>query len=92
MKSYKMGKGALQKRTLFEMNKDYFLPEPRLVPIFFGAGGAGFFLEAALGRAALGAGLAGAELCLGGTARIRHLGPEPMRSSRCAFRSASFTR
>lgn len=82
MKSYKMGKGALQKRTLFEMNKDYFLPEPRLVPTFFGAGDAGFFLEDALGGAALEAGLAGAELCRGDTARIRHFGPEPMRSSR----------
>lgn len=63
-------------------DKGYFLPGPRLLPIFFCAGGAGFFLEDALGGAALGTGLAGAELCLGGTARIRHLGPEPMRSSR----------
>ena len=29
---------------------------------------------------------------LGGTARIRHFGPDPIRSSRCAFKSASFTK
>ena len=31
-------------------------------------------------------------LDLGGTARIRHLGPEPIRSSRWALISASFTK
>ena len=28
----------------------------------------------------------------GGTARIKHFGPEPIKSSRCAFKSASRTR
>lgn len=30
--------------------------------------------------------------CRGGIARIRHLGPEPIRSSLCAFSKASLTR
>ena len=40
---------------------------------------------------ALGGGAEGLSV-LGGTARIRHFGPEPIRSSRCALSSASRTR
>ena len=65
---------------------------------FFGAAG---FLGAGLaaGRlplaGALGGALGGGAVgfpCLGGMARMRHLGPEPMRSSRWAVKSASFTK
>jgi len=62
------------------------------------AGFAGAFRAGAFGGAFLaGAGffpgaLGGAAVVRGGTARIRHLGPEPIRSSRWAFKSASFTK
>ena len=46
----------------------------------------GAFLEGALGGGAV------CLVCPGGTARIRHLGPEPMRSSRWALSNASLTR
>ena len=52
--------------------------------------GAGFFGDG-FRPAGLGGGAEGLP-CLGGTARIKHLGPEPIRSSRWAFRSASYTR
>ena len=49
-------------------------------------GFAGPFFAGALGGGAL------FLVCPGGTARIRHLGPEPMRSSRWALSSASLTK
>ena len=61
---------------------------------FFAAGLAWARFAAALGGAPLETGFGGAPLPagLGGTARIRHLGPEPIRSSRWALSSASRTR
>lgn len=57
-----------------------------------GLGGA--FLKAGLPVVFLAGGLGGGVWppCRGGTARIRHLGPDPMRSSRWAFIKASRTR
>jgi hypothetical protein len=66
-------------------------------PFFFadvGLAGA-FFAEIFLERGFLGAALGGgaaARSGRGGTARIRHFGPEPIKSSRWAFRRASRTK
>ena len=71
----------------------FYLPELRPFARmgFAGAFGVGFFP----GDFFFGGALGGGAVCfpgLGGTARIRHLGPEPIKSSRWAFSSASRTR
>lgn len=88
---------GLKLESTFELYNSYFLR--LLLPgaaVFFWVALGGAFRAGALPLgSAFGGALGGGALwppALGGTARIRHLGPEPMRSSRWAASKASRTR
>ena len=76
---------------------DFFLGE-RALTVFLAMAFLVGFLAVSLGFAVgliLAVGLGGGAVgfpIFGGTARIKHFGPEPMRSSRCAFINASRTK
>lgn len=95
MRRYKAGSDMIRIRSLpayvMELPLLYYRFFPFGVGRFAGEGGFFAFFADCFGLGGADGRVTGLPV-RGGTARMRHLGPEPMRSSRWALSSASRTR